>query len=86
MLAMYKVQVSNRAKRQLRKLDGEYRSALITKLETLAQDPRPKGCTKVRDCYRIRQGDYRIIYEITKQDPTVIILAGGHRKHVYNNW
>lgn len=51
----------------------------------LAQDPRPRGCQKLsgRDGWRIRVGDYRVIYEIDDPQQTVTVLHVGHRRDVY---
>jgi mRNA interferase RelE/StbE len=52
----------------------------------LANDPRPAGCKKLkgRDGYRIRVGDYRIIYQIIDHVLVVEVVALGHRKDIYN--
>ncbi len=51
----------------------------------LAQDPRPPGCKKLKDRpgYRIRQGNYRVIYEVLDDQLLVLVLAVGHRKDIY---
>jgi mRNA interferase RelE/StbE len=51
----------------------------------LADDPRPKGCKKLkgRDGYRIRTGNYRIIYEIFDTELLIDVIAIGHRKDIY---
>ena len=51
----------------------------------LASDPRPYGCEKLSGAekYRIRQGDYRILYEIDDSTKSVIIVKVGNRKEVY---
>jgi mRNA interferase RelE/StbE len=54
-------------------------------MEALADAPRPQGCSKLtgRDAWRIRVGDYRIIYEIFDDRRVVIVVVVGHRKDAY---
>ena len=62
------------------------RRRLITKIYALAADPRPPGCEKlsgIRDLYRVRQGDYRIVYSIADRVLTVEVIKIGHRREVY---
>jgi mRNA interferase RelE/StbE len=60
--------------------------ARVTKrIEGLAADPRPPGCEKLsgQDRYRVRQGDYRILYEVDDPGLVVTIVKIGHRREVY---
>ena len=61
-MAAYHVAISKSAQKRLDKLSDDVASRLITAIYTLADDPRPHGCKKLkgRDAYRIRVGDYRI--------------------------
>jgi len=54
-------------------------------MRTLADEPRPPGAEKMRghDLYRVRQGNYRILYEIIDHDLTVTVIKIGHRREVY---
>jgi len=67
---------------RLRKKDYEKIEAAILRL---GEDPRPANCQKLkgRDAWRIRIGEYRVIYEINDQARTVTILDVGHRKEIY---
>ncbi len=58
---------------------------MIVTIKSLAQNPRPSGYRKLkeRDAYRIRKGNYRIIYEIIDSMLIVDIIAIGHRKNIY---
>ena len=60
---------------------------IMQRIRSLADEPRPPGCEKLsgRERYRIRQGDYRIIYEIEDGRLTVLIVKVGHRRDVYRS-
>ena len=51
----------------------------------LADEPRPPGCRKLtgREGWRLRVGDYRVIYEVNDREQTVVVLHVGHRRDVY---
>ncbi len=58
---------------------------ILDRIETLATNPRGEGCVKLsgQECYRVRQGAYRIIYEIHDDRLVVIVVKVGHRSSVY---
>jgi mRNA interferase RelE/StbE len=58
---------------------------ILSRIEGLADDPRPLGCEKLAggERYRIRQGVYRIVYEIIDWELIVMVIAAGHRREVY---
>jgi len=58
---------------------------IMQRIRALADDPRPVGCEKLsgQERYRIRQGSYRIIYEIVDTRLLVLIVKVGHRREVY---
>ncbi len=60
-------------------------SRLLKCFEALAEDPRGKGCEKLsgQEKYRLRQGSYRIVYEIQDDVLVVIVIKVGHRRDVY---
>ncbi len=66
-------------------MDEPHYSNIKTAIYSLAANPRPHGCKKLkgRDGYRIRVGDYRIIYNIFDNILTVDVVALGHRKDIY---
>jgi len=82
----YKIVLSKTAQKQLDKLPDQVVEILAAVILSLADDPRPVGCKKLkgRDGWRIRQGNYRIIYDILEDILVVDIIAVGHRKDVYN--
>jgi len=58
---------------------------ILRRIEGLADDPRPEGCEKLTDQerYRIRQGDYRIVYEVQDDARIVTVVKIGHRREAY---
>lgn len=78
----YRIEVAPSAARQLRKFDHSARRRVQAAVELLASDPRPPGATKIvggEGEWRVRTGDYRIVYEIRDQVLLVLVLAVGHR-------
>lgn len=73
------------AQKQLTRLPAEHQERILVAMEALADAPRPQGCSKLtgRDAWRIRVGDYRIIYEIFDDRRVVIVVVVGHRKDAY---
>ena len=57
----------------------------MAKIQSLADDPRPPGCQKLSGAekYRVRQGNYRIVYSIEDDRLLVLVVRLGHRKNVY---
>ncbi|MGV3767835.1 MAG: type II toxin-antitoxin system RelE family toxin [Chitinophagaceae bacterium] len=70
----------------LRRFPLSVQNRLEEKMLSLGQNPRPKGCKKLtgREAWRIRAGDYRIIYEIQDNELIVTVITIGHRKNVYD--
>ena len=81
----YLVELSPASKKQLRKLAPDIQERILAKLEDLAQNPRPVGVKKLegKNSYRIRVGDYRVIYEIQDNVLLVTVVRVGHRRDVY---
>jgi mRNA interferase RelE/StbE len=82
----YRVQIRKSAQKQLDKLSDDIAEDLLDAIENLAINPRPSGCKKLkgRDGYRIRKGDYRIIYDIYDNVLTIDVVAVGHRREIYD--
>jgi mRNA interferase RelE/StbE len=83
---MYELLLARQAERDLKKLPAEIFRRIVRELRALAQVPRPPGCRKLTGSesdYRIRVGDYRILYEIDDEARQVRILRVGHRRDVY---
>ena len=81
----YALRILPRAEKQLTSLDSKSYESLKTRIYALAEDPRPPGCRKLKDYlgWRVRAGDYRIVYEIDDTAKTVTVLRVGHRKEIY---
>lgn len=84
-MANYKVTLKQSAVKELEQLHQQDLSRIITRIGTLSADPRPPGCEKLsgQERYRIRQGNYRILYEIIDTDRIITIVKIGHRRDVY---
>jgi mRNA interferase RelE/StbE len=84
-MSKYSVVLSNKAKKQLDKLSDYIALPIIQSIGELENDPRPAGCKKLkgREGYRIRTGNYRIIYDIIDHQLIVDVITLGHRKDVY---
>ena len=82
----YTIYILRRAQRELARLPREVYERVRDAIRSLAQKPRPSGCLKLRgrNGWRIRVGDYRIVYEIDDEEQTVMILHIGHRRDVYH--
>jgi mRNA interferase RelE/StbE len=81
----YTILILPSAQKQLSKLSNAIATRIEDKMMELEQDPRPAGCKKLkgRDAWRIRIGDYRVIYEINDGRLIVTVITIGHRKEVY---
>ncbi len=84
-MAAYTVQITKNVEKVLDRLPDRIVYPILERIADLANNPRPKGCKKLRgrNGYRIRQGNYRIIYEIFDSELVVVIIAVGHRKDIY---
>ncbi|MBC8111431.1 MAG: type II toxin-antitoxin system RelE/ParE family toxin [Verrucomicrobia bacterium] len=81
----YTVVLSKKAQKQLDKLDDNIAESIFVAIAALEADPRPHGYKKLkgRNAYRIRTGNYRIIYDILDTELIIDIITLGHRKEVY---
>jgi mRNA interferase RelE/StbE len=82
----YRVSVAPAAERQLRKLDPPARRRVQAAIELLTEQPRPPAATQLvggTGEWRVRTGDYRIVYEIDDGVLVVLVVAVGHRREIY---
>ena len=84
-MASYNLRIKRDAEKEIRRLPKSDIKRIVTKILQLAEDPRPQGCEKLKgeEGYRIRQGDYRIVYLINDADRLVQGITVGHRRDVY---
>ncbi|MFB0515078.1 MAG: type II toxin-antitoxin system RelE/ParE family toxin [Candidatus Neomarinimicrobiota bacterium] len=85
-MAGYELLIKPSAVKEIELIDGKrVRRRVVQRIRELAEDPRPKGCEKLarQECYRLRQGPYRIVYAVDDEQHTVLIVKVGHRKEVY---
>ena len=82
---MYDLRIRRQAQRGLAQVPSGIYEKVRDAVRMLANQPRPAGCRKLkgREGWRIRAGDYRVIYEIDDQQSTVTVLHIGHRRDVY---
>lgn len=82
----YEVSLAPAAARQMRKFDPQVRRRVQAVIELLATDPRPPSATRLvggAGEWRVRTGDYRIVYEIEDERLLVLVLSVGHRREIY---
>jgi mRNA interferase RelE/StbE len=81
---MYNIEWKENALRELEKLEGSMTRRIIKKVDELSENPFSKDIKRLKrsDDFRLRVGDYRIIFSIEKN--TIQILKVGHRKNIYN--
>jgi mRNA interferase RelE/StbE len=81
----YDVLILRRAQKELANLPKTDYQRIHDAVEALAEEPRPVGCKKLvgREGWRIRVGDYRVIYEVDDTNQKVTVLHIGHRRDIY---
>jgi mRNA interferase RelE/StbE len=81
----YTILIERSAQKDLSKIPQHNRDSIISEIRNLSINPRPQGSKKLvnRDAWRIRVGDYRIIYEINDEKLIILVVALGHRKDIY---
>lgn len=84
-MASYRLLIKPSAARELEDLPRKDRARIVRRISQLATDPRPPGCEKLsgHDQYRVRQGDFRVVYSTDDAEPSVLVVKIGHRRDVY---
>lgn len=84
-MTTYTVIIERKASKTLLSLEPRQRARIAGAIELLAQNPFPPSARKLtnRAAYRVRVGDYRIIYTVHERTITIAVLGIGHRKDVY---
>ena len=85
-MAKYSIRITKPAQKELDKLSDKLAEPILHAIADLAFDPRPHGYKKLKGLngYRIRVGDYRIIYQIIDTILLVKVINVGHRKDIYD--
>ncbi|MFQ5778378.1 MAG: type II toxin-antitoxin system RelE/ParE family toxin [Terriglobia bacterium] len=82
----YQLIIQPSAERDLRSLPKTDIKRIARRIQFLVGNPRPAGCRKLSDTtFRVRQGDYRILYDVDDKARTVTFLKIGHRREVYRS-
>ena len=84
-MAEYDIYFKESVWKELKKVPKNDLKRILSRIEILGDDPRPTGCEKLtgHELYRVRQGNYRIVYSIQDNELTVWIIKVGHRRNVY---
>ena len=84
---MFKIVISKSAAKDLNSIPDAQIPGIVEAIDSLANNPRPSGCKKLKgskeEFWRIRQGNYRVIYQISDSIQVIDIRRIGHRKDVY---
>jgi mRNA interferase RelE/StbE len=87
-MGRYEVQLTRRAARDLAAVPESDRKRIARKIDRLEDDPRPTGCRKLagsEDLYRIRSGDYRIVYQLQGEVLVVLVVLIRRRDRAYDD-
>lgn len=86
-MAEYKITIKKSAAKELEGIPQKDLRKIVKRIRSLAKDPRPHDSQKLsgQEQYRIRQGDYRIIYSIEDTDLLIDIVKIGHRREIYRS-
>lgn len=84
-MAKYKITIKKSAAKELQEIPKKNLKKIVKRIQSLSENPRPTGSQKLsaQEKYRVRQGDYRIVYSIDDKELLVDIVKIGHRREVY---
>lgn len=85
-MASYQIEIARTAAKDLRGIDRKWIPMVVAAIETLESDPRPAGCKKLvgsDHTYRLRVGDYRVVYDIHDAMLIILVVRIRHRRDVY---
>ena len=84
-MASYELVFRKSVAKDLRSIPNEHVARILERIRALAEHPRPPGCEKLSglERYRIRQGVYRIVYEVLDHTLVVLVVKVAHRRDVY---
>ena len=83
-MAKYKITIKKSAAKELQDIGKKDLRRIVKRIQSLARNPRPHGCQKLssKGRFRIRHGDYRIVYSVEDKDCIVDIVKIGHRREI----
>ena len=86
-MGKYKILFRKSVARDMRRIQNRDLRRILKTIESLSDDPRPAGAERLsgQERYRLRQGSYRVIYEINDEEIIVVVVKVGHRKDVYRH-
>jgi len=81
----YRIEIRRQAIKDLARIERKDRQKIAAAIDELAQNPRPVGCKRLRnrEGWRIRIGEYRVLYSIKEERLLVLVVRIGHRREVY---
>lgn len=84
-MASYKLVIKKSVAKDLRKISNQDVKRIISRIRSLVDDPRPPGAEKMsgEEKYRLRQGNYRILYTVSDAEICVVVVKVRHRREVY---
>ena len=84
-MAKYKITIKKSAAKELQEIPKRNLQKIVKRIQSLSENPRPSGSQKLsaQEKYRVRQGDYRIVYSIDDKELVIDIVKIGHRREVY---
>ena len=86
-MTRYRVEFTTAAAKEVRKLDPQLRRRILAGISDLERDPRPHGVRKLTgfdNAWRVRIGDYRVLYEVEDERVLVTVVRVAHRRDVYD--
>lgn len=84
-MANYRIVIRKSAAKEIEKIQKEDRIRIVEKIRSLSSDPYPTGSKKLsgQEKYRIRQGNYRILYQVINEELVINVVKVGHRRNIY---
>lgn len=84
----YRIEIAEKIEKKLNRISKKEKERIMERIDSLTENPRPDDCKKLKGnqkspLYRVRSGNYRIIYSIQDNVLLVLIVEVGHRKDVY---
>ena len=83
----YRISIKRSAAKEIERIAPKDQKRIVEKIRSLRDNPRPPGSKKLsgQEKYRIRQGDYRILYQIEDGELIIVVVRVGHRRDVYGS-